>query len=96
MSPAEGRRCVLEGRHLASMDAVYDALAEQLGLGRAFGRNLDAVWDVLTTDIGGPIDIVWRDGHLSRARLGAEFDRVVRLLRSVAQERDDVTVVVEH
>jgi ribonuclease inhibitor len=74
VSPAEGRRCVLEGRHLASMDAVYDALAEQLGLGRAFGRNLDAVWDVLTTDI----------------------DRVVRLLRSVAQERDDVTVVVEH
>jgi ribonuclease inhibitor len=86
---------VLEGRELASMDAVYDALAGQLQLGPEFGRNLDAVWDVLTTDVGGPIDIVWRDGQLSRARLGVEFDRMVRLLRAVAEQRDDVTVTVE-
>lgn len=77
------------------MDAVYDALAGQLQLGPEFGRNLDAVWDVLTTDVGGPIDIVWRDGQLSRARLGVEFDRMVRLLRAVAEQRDDVTVTVE-
>jgi ribonuclease inhibitor len=77
------------------MAAVYDALAEQLRLGPEFGRNLDAVWDVLTTDVGGPIDIVWRDGGRSRARLGPEFDRIVRLLRAVAEQRADVTVVVE-
>jgi len=77
------------------MDDVYDALAEQLGLGPEFGRNLDAAWDVLTTDVRGPLDIVWRDSRLSRAWLGANFDRVVRLLQAVAEQRGDVTIRVE-
>jgi len=77
------------------MDDVYDALTDQLRLGPEFGRNLDALWDVLTTEVAGPLDIVWRDSRVSRARLGEQFPRLLWLFRAVADQRGDVTIAVE-
>jgi ribonuclease inhibitor len=84
------RRCVLEGGALRSVEAVYDALQAGLGLPSHFGRNLDALWDALTTDVPGPVAIVWRDSAASRAALGPEFDRLVAVLREAAAARPDL------
>ena len=42
---------------LATADAVYDFLAEELSLPDYFGRNLDALYDCLT-DISAPTRFV--------------------------------------
>jgi ribonuclease inhibitor len=88
------RRCVLEGERLGTVAAVYDALEAQLGLPAHFGRNLDALWDALTTDVPGPIEIVWRGSAASRAALGPEFDRVLDVLRAAEAARKDLTVTL--
>lgn len=86
------RRCILEGAGLADLDAVYDALAAQLGFPAHFGRNLDALWDVLTTDIAGPIEIEWRDTAAARRLLGSDFDRLVRLFDDLGAARRDMRI----
>ncbi|MCK7468404.1 MAG: barstar family protein [Desulfosudis oleivorans] len=45
---------------IRSLDDLYDQLASRLSLPAHFGRNLDALWDVLSTDIEGPFEIVWK------------------------------------
>lgn len=84
-------RVVLDARH-DSRDKVLDALAHDLGFPPHWGRNLDALHDVLRTDIAGPIDIVWRDP--ARRALGPDFDAILAVLRDVAAERWDVSVRV--
>lgn len=76
--------------NIRSLDQLYDELARQLGFPRHFGRNLDALWDVLTSDIEGPVEIVWEDQALSQASLGDEYPRLVSLLEEVAAERGDL------
>ena len=89
------RRVLIDGGRVATADDVYDAFADQLALVPEFGRNLDALWDVLTVDVAGPLEIVWQDAARSRARLGGAFEPFVRLLRDLALARSDVQVRID-
>ena len=67
--------------------SVLDALARDLGFPAHWGRNLDALYDVLRADIAGPIEIVWRAGAGGRG-----LDAIRAVLRDVARERSDVVL----
>lgn len=86
------RRSTLDGRQ-RSKRAVMARLARDLGVGEV--TNLDALWDVLRTDIAGPLEIVWRPTAAVRTALGTDFERLRRLLRDLAHARADVTLVIE-
>jgi ribonuclease inhibitor len=89
------KRAILEGTKLQSPDEVYEALATELDLPAHFGRNLDALRDVLTGEVPGPVEIVWRDGALSHERMGAAFRRLAEVLVDAAAARPDLTVKFE-
>lgn len=74
---------------LASIEAIYDRLTRDMPLPPHFGRNLDALYDTLTTDVTGPVEVIWRDHIAAQRRLGRVYDDVVRTLRDVARERSD-------
>ena len=63
-----------------------------LGLRDDAVPNLDALWDVLRTDVRGPFAVVWRDHARARHRLGADHDALCGLLRRLAAERADFTL----
>lgn len=86
-------RCTLTGPY-ASTEAVYVDLARQLGLPGHFGANLDALWDALTRDVPGPVEIVWPDFPAARRTLGPDADAIRATLEEVAAERRDVAVVI--
>ena len=86
------KHCKLPGRSIRSIEEFYDAIARKLQLPEYFGRNLDALWDVLTTDIAGPVEIVWEDSAASKKSMGKDFEKVLTLLRDVEKERDDFEV----
>jgi hypothetical protein len=48
------RSAILLGRAIHSLDDLYDQISTRLSLPAHFGRNLDALWDVLSTDVEGP------------------------------------------
>ncbi len=89
------KRCLLEGKAINSLSDLYDRLERGLDLPEHFGRNLDALWDVLSADIEGPFTIVWQQAAISHKQMGQDFDRVVRLLKDLEQERDDFTLIIE-
>ncbi len=84
---AAGKRAVLDARH-DDRDKVFDTLARDLGFPPHWGRNLDALYDVLRADIAGPIEIVWR-----AAAPGRELAAIRAVLRDVARERSDVFLI---
>lgn len=89
------RRCTLDGKTIRSLDDLYDTLSIQLSLPAHFGRNLDALWDVLSTDVGGSFEIVWKHAGDSRKLIGKDFDRVVKVFKDLQKERDDFILKIE-
>jgi ribonuclease inhibitor len=87
------KRCVLDGREIRSLSALYDAIGQQLQLPEYFGRNLDALADVLLTDVEGPLEIVWEHAIRSKEFLQEDFVQIKKMLDYVASNRDDVRVV---
>jgi ribonuclease inhibitor len=88
------KHCIMDGRVIGSLDDLYDQVTENLKFPEHFGRNLDALQDVLSVDIEGPIDLVWEHADLSRKSMSKEFDRVVKILRKLEKTRDDFTFTI--
>jgi ribonuclease inhibitor len=82
----------LPGKSIHSLDEFYGEIAKKLRVPEHFGRNLDALWDVLTTDIKGPLELAWEDSEISEKSMGKDFVKVVTLLRDVEKERGDFKV----
>jgi ribonuclease inhibitor len=89
------KRCTLNGRSIRSLDDLYDRLSSRLSLPDHFGRNLDALRDVLSTDVEGPFEIAWMHAADSKRSMGKDFDRAVKLLRELEKERDDFKLKIE-
>ncbi len=75
------------------MEEFYDVISRRLSLPKHFGRNLDALWDVLTTDVKGPVEIIWEESAVSRQAMGPIYDRLSALLQDVQKERGDFHVI---
>lgn len=89
------KKCVLDGRDIGSAESLYDELARQLAFPTYFGRNMDALWDVLTMDLEGPIEIVWNDFPLSRAKMGDKFEKFISIFKNVEKERSDFKLILK-
>jgi len=90
---------VLNGRNIDNEDEFHTEFAKRAQLGSGYGRNRDALYDVLTGDIEWPVKVIWEHASQSKVRMGAAYDEVVgTLLRAVQHAKsgpypDDVQVV---
>lgn len=82
---------------------LHDALAAALDFGPYYGRNLDALWDRMTTDVERPLTLRLTNVSSCRQRLGRNVDDVVRLLHEVERHDEALgliarfhVLVVEH
>jgi ribonuclease inhibitor len=86
------KKVKLPGNSISSLDEFYDQIARKLRFPDYFGRNLDALWDLLTTDVKGPVELVWEDAEASKKFMGRDFEKIAALLKDVEKERDDFIV----
>lgn len=73
-------RLELDGHSIKSPAAFHDAVRTASGIG-FYGRNLDALWDLLTGLVERPVRIVWTNADVSEAAMGDEFHRIARIIR---------------
>ena len=86
------KKVKLAGESIRSLEEFYGEMARQLRFPGYFGRNLDALWDVLTTDVKGPVELAWEDSEASKKSMGEDFKKVAALLKDVEKEREDFKV----
>ena len=73
----------IDGASVRSEADFHAVLVEKLGLPSHYGRNLDAMWDVLSTDVERPLVLVWKNSKLSSDALGGKFAQIVGILARV-------------
>jgi len=73
----------LDGTRVQSEKEFHSIISESLDFGSYYGRNLDALWDRLSTDIERPVKIIWLNSELSRMGLGNYFDKIIAVFERV-------------
>lgn len=73
---------ILEGAKISSEDDFHEAIAYGLALPHWYGRNLDALWDMLTGMVGRPLKIIWTDAERSKERM-SRYEKIISLLQEV-------------
>ncbi len=76
----------LDGQDMHTEADFHSIIAEMLDFGPYYGKNLDALWDRLSTDVERPVNIIWLHSDLSRQRLGERFDKIVQILERTKQQ----------
>ena len=76
---------ILPGSQLASQNALHDWLDEAFDF-PYYGRNLDALWDLISATIPLPVTLIWQDFAQSQVLLGDYADKT----RQVFQEAADL------
>lgn len=76
----------IDFRRIGSISDFYKILGNQMVLPNYFGNNLDALWDVLSTEIVTPLAIQFQ--HLSLQQL-EKFEDLITLFEDAAIEMSD-------
>lgn len=87
------RSCRLD-RRTRTRRAALARLARELGFPPHFGHNLDALFDVLTGDLPGPIEIVWSGVEREALARDPELGPLLDTLEAAARERPDLRLMV--
>lgn len=81
------RRFILEGSPIHCEADFHDRIQELLGFFPEYGRNLDALADVLNDGSGlmrerPPFEVVWKDSRIARESLRSDFDRIAEVFKA--------------
>ncbi len=77
-------RATINGKRVKDRESLHSLLREKLNLGPDCGKNLDAVFDVLT-EPGKERIITVKNEALLRERLGDYAERLLRMLGDAAE-----------
>jgi ribonuclease inhibitor len=80
----------INGFNITSAEAFHKQIAKLLPFPDYYGKNLYALWDVLTTDIERPLTIIWKNSEVSKQSMKNDFKHIVEVLRRV--EIDDLRI----
>ena len=88
---AEWETVILDGEKMISRREAHDHLTERLGLPEYYGRNLDALFDLLSTRIG-ETRLVVQNAPLITENLGPYGRALLDVLEDAAAENPGLAV----
>lgn len=76
----------LDGEKISNESDFHKFLARALGVQEFYGENNDALWDFLSASIERPICIKWKNSEISKAKMGASFEKIITVFERVKQQ----------
>ncbi len=71
---------------IRTKDQFHIQMAAAFSFPHYYGKNLDALWDVLRIDTERPVELVWLNAAISKQAMGADFEGIVLLFEDLAAD----------
>ena len=81
--------CKIDGSVIANEADFHQVIARAIGFGEHYGCNLDALWDMLSSDVERPVTLIWQNANVSSDRLGDTFGKIVSILSRVKSQDEE-------
>ena len=85
---------MLDGKAMIDRPAAHTHLAQRLDLPAYYGRNLDALYDVLT-ELSEQTQIVLADPAAVVANLGKYGEALLSTMQEAAEENPNLTITLQ-
>jgi ribonuclease inhibitor len=69
----------LDGLSISSEQDFHKRIASAFSLAQYYGNNLNALWDLLSTDVERPVEIVWKNSKESEQSMGETFKKIISI-----------------
>ncbi len=79
----------INGEKVKSEVDFHIEISKKLNFPSYYGKNLDALWDILSSDVERPIVLTWKNALISKEKMGIEYDKICNVLKRVAQQNKD-------
>lgn len=83
----------LDGRMMTDRNAAHEHLAQRLGFPAYYGKNLDALYDLLM-ECSKPIEIVFYHAEYMKEQLGVYGSALLHTLQEAENDNINLTVTV--
>ena len=93
VSRGAARRVMLSGFWMFSIRGAHDYIARRMRFPDYYGRNLDALYDVLST-IGQPTEVVITGREQIARRLGGYAEKLLEAFTGAAQANPNLRVEI--
>ena len=87
-------RVILDGKAMVDRVAAHSHLVERLDLPTWYGRNLDALYDVLT-EIGEDTEIILTDPAAVAEQMGKYGEALLATMQEAAEENPRLIVTLQ-
>ncbi|MCR8932919.1 MULTISPECIES: barstar family protein [unclassified Pseudomonas] len=69
----------LDGLSILNEQDFHKRIASAFSVSQYYGNNLNALWDLLSTNVERPINIVWRNSRDSKQNLGETYEKIIAI-----------------
>ncbi|WP_130912405.1 barstar family protein [Pseudomonas sp. Sample_9] len=69
----------LDGLSISSEQDFHKRIASAFPVAEYYGNNLNSLWDLLSTDVERPIEIVWKNSKESEQSMGETFKKIISI-----------------
>lgn len=69
---------------LSELD-FHNEIARQFEVESYYGKNLDALWDLLSTGVERPVNLIWLNANISKEKIKS-FDKIVFIFEKVKNQ----------
>ncbi|MBN6774824.1 barstar family protein [Pseudomonas granadensis] len=69
----------LDGLSILNEQDFHKRIASAFSVSQYYGNNLNALWDLLSTNVERPINIEWRNSRDSKQNLGETYEKIIAI-----------------
>ncbi len=85
----------IDGKKINTVNDFHTEIAALLRLPEWYGRNLDALWDLLTGHVDTNVKLIWKNHSVSKDRLGNEFDKIISVFLDLRKSEPDFEFILD-
>ncbi len=87
---------LINGKEIKNRDQLHTHIAKNLNFPRFYGRTLDSLYDVVSTDFSGESIIKIKHLNILKAKLGTDYiEGMVQSIMDAAEDNRHVILVLE-
>lgn len=72
----------IDGKRIRSESDFHQVIFEKLDFPAYYGRNLAALWQILSGNLPQPCRLIWKNADFSKAAMGKAFDDIIEIMEA--------------
>jgi len=85
----------IDGNLIKSEQDFHVAIAKLLEFPEWYGKNLDALWDLLTGHVETDVQLTWSNHQISKENLGEDFKAIISVFEDLKESYPEFELILE-